>query len=89
MKNAIKDKITVSIEPGLLQAIDLEIRSHHANSRSSVIEKAIRFWQLEQRRRAIEQQTEAYYRSRSKTEQKEDREWGRIAARQIKYLWND
>lgn len=42
-----------------------------------------------QRRKAIEQQTKSYYQSRLKAEEKEDHAWGRIAAQQIKHLWND
>lgn len=84
-----KEKVTVSIDPRLVAAVDQEVRVHHADSRSAVVEEAIRLWQHEQRRRAIEVGVEAYYRARSRQEQQEDRAWGRVASRQAKSLWND
>ena len=64
MKSTTKDKITMSIDPILIQAVDAAAKT-------------------------IEKQTERCYQSRSKAEVKEDLEWGRIAAQQIKHLWND
>ena len=89
MKHAPKEKITVSLDPILIHAVDAAIKAKHGGSRSAVVEKALRLWQLEQRRKSIEKQTEEYYQSRSKAEVKEDLEWGRLAAQQFKYLWND
>ena len=89
MKNTVKEKVTVSIDPKLIRAVDAAVKARRAASRSAVVEEALRMWQLEQRRKSIEKQTEAYYQSRSKAEVKEDLEWGRLAAQQFKYLWND
>ena len=89
MKHAIKEKITMSIDPVLVHAVDAAVKAKQGGSRSAVVEEALRLWQLERRRKAIEKQTEEYYQSRSKADVKEDLEWGRIAALQIKHLWND
>jgi Arc/MetJ-type ribon-helix-helix transcriptional regulator len=88
MKDVVKKKVTVSLDPELVHAVDLEVRAHHVGSRSAVVEEALRLWQVEQRRRAIEQGTEAYYHSRSQKEQQEDRAWTRLASRHAKRLWN-
>ena len=89
MRDALKEKVTVSIDPELVNAVDREVHAHHANSRSAVVEEALRLWQVEQQRRAIEQGTEAYYRSRSQKEQREDRTWTRLAARHARRFWDE
>ncbi len=72
MRDAVKEKVTVSLDPELVHAVDQEVRVHHADSRSAVVEGALRLWQIEQQRHAIEQGVENYYRSRSHKEQRED-----------------
>ena len=89
MRDAVKEKVTVSLDPELVSAVDQEVRAHHVASRSAVVEEALRLWQVEQQRHAIEQGTEAYYRSRSQKEQQEDQAWTRLATRHAKRLWND
>ena len=89
MRDVVKEKVTVSIDPELVHAVDREVRAHHADSRSAVVEEALRLWQIEQQRQAIEQGTEAYYRSRAQKEQREDQAWTRLATRHAKRLWND
>lgn len=89
MRDTVKEKVTVSLNPELVNAVDQEVRAHHANSRSAVVEEALRLWQVEQQRHAIEQGTEAYYRSRSQKEQREDRAWTRVASRDAKRLWDE
>ena len=72
-----------------MNAVDREVHAHHANSRSAVVEEALRLWQVEQQRHAIEQGVENYYRSRSQKEQREDLVWTRLASRHAKRLWDD
>ena len=89
MGHATKEKVTVSIDPELVDVVDQEVRTHHAGSRSAVVEEALRLWRIEQHRRAIEQGTEAYYRSRSPKEQQEDRQWTKFTSRYAKRFWDD
>ena len=89
MRDAVKEKVTVSIDPELVNAVDQEVRAHHVASRSAVVEEALRLWQVEQQRHAIEQGTEAYYRSRSQKEQCEDQAWTRLATRHAKRRWDE
>ena len=89
MGHATKEKVTVSIDPDLVNAVDQEVRAHHADSRSAVVEEALRLWHIEQQRQTIEQGTAAYYRSRSQKEQREDQAWTRLATRHAKRLWDE
>ena len=89
MKSESREKVTVSLDPGLLEAVDQEVRVHHAGSRSAVVEDALRLWRTEQQRLAIEQGVEGYYRSRSRRDVGEDRAWARFAGRQSMRLWDD
>ena len=89
MGGSVKEKVTVSLDRELVDVIDQEVHAHHADSRSTVVEEALRLWRMRQHRQAIEQGVEAYYRSRSPEEKQEDQSWARFASRQAKDLWND
>jgi len=89
MGASVKEKVTVSIDPALVAAVDQEVRSHHAGSRSAVVEEALRLWEMEQQRRAIEKGVEEYYHSRTRKEAREDLAWSRFSGRQAGSLWND
>ena len=89
MRDAVKEKVTVSIDPDLVDAVDREVRAHHVGSRYAVVEEDLRLWQVEQQRHAIEEGTEAYYRSRSQKEQRQDKAWTRLATRHAKRLWDE
>ena len=89
MRDAIKEKVTVSLDAELVNAVDQQVQAHHADSRSAVVEEALRLWRVEQQRCAIEQGTEAYYRSRSQKEQREDQTWTRLSTRHAKRLWDE
>src|SRR4030042_625892 len=82
-----KSKITVTLSNDLVRQIDKLIESPEANSRSQLVEEAVRRWLREQAQKNIERQTEEYYLSLSKAEHKEDRQWSKIAARSAKRLW--
>ncbi len=85
----VKEKVTVSIDPRLIAAVNREVRTHHAPSRSAVVEEALRLWQREQRRHAIESGVAEYYQSRSPKEKQDDKAWGRFSSRHAKSLWNE
>jgi len=83
-----KSKITVTLSNDLVRQIDKLIESPEANSRSQLVEEAVRRWLREQAQKNIERQTEEYYLSLSKAEHKEDRQWSKISARSAKRLWS-
>jgi len=84
---AQKSKITVTLSNDLVRQIDKLLESPEANSRSQLVEEAVRRWLRDQAQKDIERQTEEYYLSLSKAEHKENRQWSKIAARSAKRLW--
>jgi metal-responsive CopG/Arc/MetJ family transcriptional regulator len=82
-----KSKITVTLSNDLVRQIDKIVESPDANSRSQLVEEAVRRWLRDQAQKDIERQTEEYYLSLSKAEHKEDRQWSKIAAHSAKRLW--
>jgi metal-responsive CopG/Arc/MetJ family transcriptional regulator len=82
-----KSKITVTLSPDLVRQLDAFLRSPEAGSRSRLVEDALRLWLRDHAQQELERQTEAYYRSLSKAERQEDREWGKIAALSAKRHW--
>ena len=75
-----KVKVSISLSNELLGAIDREAK-RTAESRSRIIE----LWlQLASRRRAarqLEEQTIAYYQTRSAEQREDDEVWGELSAR--------
>lgn len=86
--HAVKVRVTASLDPALIQAIDeLAKEAGHA-SRSRLIEEALQHWIAEQRRCDLEQQIERYYLSLSEAEREEDREWAEGASHAATRLWD-
>jgi len=83
-----KSKITVTLSNDLVRQIDKLVESPEANSRSQLVEEAVRRWLREQAQKDIERQTEEYYLSLCKAEHKEDQQWSKIAARSAKRLYD-
>lgn len=83
-----KSKITVTLSPDLVRQLDALLDSPQSQSRSRLVEEALRWWLRDRDQKELERQTEEYYRSLSKAEQREDRPWSKIAARSAKHLWD-
>lgn len=84
-----KSKVTLSLDRNLLGMVDDAVKHDIADSRSAVVEEAIRLWRLARRRQSIEREIEAYYRSQTATERREDRAWAALSSRHAKRLWED
>ncbi len=84
---ATKAKITVTLSRDLVRQLD-RLPNTEARSRSQVVEEALRRWLEEYKQKELECQVEEYYRSLSKAERQEDKEWARIAAKSAKRLWD-
>ena len=87
--SSAKVKITASLDPDLVKAIDGYLKESKARSRSQLIEDVIRSWHMEQKKRKLECEIEKYYLSLSDGERKEDQEWTDIAAQSIHHLWEE
>jgi len=85
---ATKAKITVTLSHDLVRQLD-QLPDTETRSRSHVVEEALRRWLQEYKQKEIESQVEEYYRSLSKTEREEDKEWTKVAAKSAKRLWDE
>lgn len=83
-----KAKITVTLSSDLVRQIDKLLDLPEANSRSQLVEEAVRQWLRDQAQKELELKTEEYYLSLSKAERNEDQDWSKIAAHSAKHLWN-
>lgn len=88
LTHSSKPKITVTLSADLLHQLDTLRHSWKGWSRSRLVEEALRQWLHEQILKELERQTEEYYHSLSKTEQKEDQQWARISAYSARRLWD-
>jgi len=76
----------MTIEPKTVEALDRLVKARGLPSRSKALEVALNYWLTEQKRQQVEQEIEAYYRSRSAKEKREDEEWGAFASREATRL---
>ncbi len=68
-------KISATVDPDLLHAVDSFVREHPTYSRSCVIEDALRLWQAHELDRQMEEQFSAPL---SPSEQEDRAQWRRI-----------
>ena len=83
-----KTKMTVTISGDVASEID-KIARKKKSPRSQVMEAMLRDSLLKSKKRAIEQDIEAYYLSLTEEEKKEDKDWAKIAAESAKRTWDD
>lgn len=82
---SVKSKVTVSLDTELLKRVDKILPK--GQSRSKIVEQALRKLVSEFTRYKIEEEVEQYYLSLSEAEKEEDRDWNRIAAESAKGFW--
>jgi metal-responsive CopG/Arc/MetJ family transcriptional regulator len=87
--SSVKVKVTASLDPDLVKAIDEYLKESKIRSRSQLIEDVIRSWLMEKKKRKLECEIEQYYIALSDGERKEDQEWTDIAAQSIHHLWEE
>jgi metal-responsive CopG/Arc/MetJ family transcriptional regulator len=83
-----KVRVTATLPSDMVRALDLTTKRRGLPSRSRALEVALTHWLRETRRREIEREVEAYYRSLTATEKREDREWAQFASRSNRRLWD-
>ena len=76
-----KIRVTATLDADIVKALDQAAKQHGVSSRSRALEAALVHWLREQRRRKIETEMEAYYRSLTPAEKRENREWTRFVSR--------
>ena len=77
-------RITISLSPDLLAAVDSYIRGHPGLSRSAVCTKAITAWLQADQETLIER----YYNDQSPSDRQEDDQWRRLASRSAAAAWD-
>lgn len=75
MKGRQRAKLSTTVDPELLDAVDRFVAKHAAAHRSQVIDEALRLWAARERERAIEAQ---YAAPRSAQEQEEHAAWKQL-----------
>ncbi len=78
----VKEKVTVTLSPQVIRKIDRWCEEMKVNSRSAAVEHFLQISISSDEERRLEAATEAYYRSLSDKEKKEDRDWARPSSRQ-------
>jgi len=81
-QSARKARVTMTIAPETVAALDRAVKTRGLPSRSKALEVALNHWLSEHKRQQIERDIEEYYRSRGAREKREDREWARFSSRQ-------
>ena len=79
-----KTKISVTIDESVVRRVD---RLAGGASRSVIIERALRRWLVETRRKLNEDAIAAYYADRSEEDRQEDEEWAAVSARHLESTW--
>ncbi|HEY7818398.1 MAG TPA: ribbon-helix-helix protein, CopG family, partial [Vicinamibacteria bacterium] len=72
-----KTKLSVTIEQSVLERVD---RAPKGQSRSEIVERALKDWLNERRRLELEDEIERYYSERQEGELAEDRSWAELSA---------
>jgi metal-responsive CopG/Arc/MetJ family transcriptional regulator len=75
-------KVSVTVDPALLKAVDRFVQEHPDSDRSSVFDAALLLWYGEQQEKEIAEQHQA---PQSAAEQDEHRFWRRIQSAAIDY----
>lgn len=81
-------RVTATLDSDMVKALDQATKRRGFSSRSQALEVALTHWLQEQRRREIEREMEAYYRSLTPAEKRENREWTQLVARAAKRRWD-
>ena len=87
-RRARRVRVTATLDRGTVEALDRAAKQHGLASRSQAMETAMAHWLREQRQREIERDMEAYYRSLTAAEKRENREWTRFVARAASRRWD-
>jgi len=79
-----KSKVSVTIETSVLERVD---RVSEGRSRSEIVERALKRWLNEKRRRELDDEIATYYSDQKADELSENRDWAELSAKQIRKTW--
>ncbi len=84
-----KVKVTVTLAPEIVAALDEKASMGGAGSRSAALEEVLREWQHAEALRKLEEETAAYYDSMSEQEKQEDDDWAEFSGRIAAETWRE
>jgi len=87
-RRARRVRVTATLDKGMVEALDRTAKQQRLGSRSQALEAALKHWLREQRQREIDRESEAYYRSLTPAEKREEREWAKFSSRVAARLWD-
>jgi metal-responsive CopG/Arc/MetJ family transcriptional regulator len=73
-----KHKVSLSLPADLVDWIDRQAARKQGETRSGVVERAVRNWAKRSAAKDIEDATVAYYQAMTPSEHKEDEAWSRL-----------
>ncbi len=73
-----KHKVSLSLPADLVAWIDRQAARKRGETRSGVVEQAVRNWAKRSAAKDIEDATVAYYQAMTPSERKEDEAWARL-----------
>lgn len=79
-QRTVKEKVTITLRPKVLRAVDRWCRAARLRSRSAAIEDLLEQSIVEKERQRLEAEMEAYYRSLTPSEKGEDLDWVQISS---------
>lgn len=83
MVQRVRPRITVTVDPGMLEEVDTYIQEHAGADRSQIVDEALRFWYAQVLHEALVRQHAA---PKSPEELAERAAWKRIRAAQVPRL---
>jgi len=84
-----KHKVSLSLDTAVMAVVDEEVGGSWGSSRSAVVQRVLRIWIRQRRKRALDDAVESYYQTRSDGEAAEDEAWAGMAADSLLERWND
>lgn len=84
-----RTRVTITLQPAILAAIDAATGRKGGLSRSRQIEEALRDWCRREAAEEIELAVARYYRERTRKEADEDKAWARASGRAARKVWRD
>jgi hypothetical protein len=82
-----KVKVTVTLAPDIVSALDEKARENNSGSRSAALEAVLRDWQYARALQKLEEETAAYYDSLTEEQKRKDAEWAEFAGRAAAEVW--
>ncbi|PIZ42725.1 MAG: hypothetical protein COY42_17055 [Armatimonadetes bacterium CG_4_10_14_0_8_um_filter_66_14] len=89
MLTATKAKVTLTLDPDLVAAVDECARNGTPRSRSATVEEILRQWRHQEAVRQYEREVEEYCTSMTDEERADYEDWAMSASKAAALVWGD